>query len=108
MNAAALVRSFVAAAALTGAAAQAQPATTTAATTNVGPGRIVCKASGPCSLEIGSPVSLRYTIDVSALQAADKERLTQRCTAKATPCVATVTGTETKTDVKAISIRFYN
>lgn len=108
MTVSVLARGFaVVVALMLAAGAQAQQATAPAPT-NVGPGRIVCKATGPCSLEIGSPVSLRYKIDAAALPTADKERLTQRCTAKAAPCVVTVTGTETKTDVKAASIRFYN
>ena len=76
--------------------------------TDVGPGRVICKSAQSCDLEIGSPASLKYKIDPSALAAADKDRLTKQCTPKATPCVATVTGTETKTVVKAASIKFYN
>ena len=83
--------------------AQAQPAPT-----NVGPGRVICRSATACDLEIGTPASLRYKIDPAALAAADKDRLTKQCTPKATPCVATVTGTETKTVVKAASIKFYN
>ncbi len=83
--------------------AQAQPAPT-----SVGPGRITCRSAASCELDIGSPASLKYKIDPSALAAADKDRLTKQCTAKGTPCVATVTGTEDKTGVKAASIKFYN
>lgn len=83
--------------------AQAQPATT-----NVGPGRVTCRSATSCLLEIGSPVSLRYKIDPAALTAGDKDRLTKQCTAKAPPCIATVTGTEDKSGVKAASIKFYN
>lgn len=87
----------------TSAWAQAQPAAT-----NVGPGRIICRGATACELDIGTPASLKYRIDPSALAAADKERLIKQCTAKGTPCVATVTGMETKTGVKATSIKFYN
>lgn len=83
--------------------AQAQPATT-----NVGPGRIICRSATSCELDIGAPASLKYKIDPAALAAADKDRLTKQCTAKGTPCVATVTGTETPTGVKASSIKFHN
>jgi hypothetical protein len=83
--------------------AQTQPAAT-----SVGPGRITCHGATNCELGIGSPVSLRYKIDPSALAAADKDRLTKQCTAKAPPCVVTVTGTETPSVVKAASIKFYN
>ena len=96
---------IVAAAAAGGATAwaQAQPPTT-----NVGPGRVICRTPSSCQLEIGSPASLKYKIDPSALAAADKDRLTKQCTAKGTPCVATVTGTETTAGVKAASIKFHN
>jgi len=83
--------------------AQAQPAAT-----SVGPGRIICRSAKSCQLEIGAPASLKYKIDPSALAAADHDRLTKQCTAKATPCVATVTGVETKSGVKAASIKFHN
>jgi hypothetical protein len=52
--------------------------------------------------------TLKYKIDPSALPAADKDRLTKQCIAKGTPCVVTVTGSETKAGVKAASIKFYN
>ena len=84
-------------------AALAQPAQT-----SVGPGRITCHSATSCELTIGTPVSLRYKINLAALPAADKDRLTKQCTAKGTPCIATVTGTEDKTGVKAASIKFYN
>jgi hypothetical protein len=84
------------------------PAAGTPAPTSVGPGRIICHNATACDLGIGSPVSLKYKIDPSALPAADKDRLTKQCTAKGTPCVATVTGTEGKAGVKAASIKFYN
>ncbi len=83
--------------------AQAQPAST-----SVGPGRIICRGATACELDIGTPPSLRYKIDPSALAAADKDRLTKQCTARGTPCVATVTGSETASGVKAASIKFYN
>ena len=79
-----------------------------AAVASYGPGRIVCRSVTSCELGIGTPASLRYAIDASALPDADKSRLTKECTAKGAPCVATVTGTETKDLVKATSIKFYN
>jgi hypothetical protein len=78
------------------------------ATTSVGPGRVTCRSATSCELDIGTPPSLKYKIDPSALAAADKDRLTKQCTPKATACVATVTGTETKSGVQAASIKFYN
>jgi hypothetical protein len=83
--------------------AQGQPAAT-----SVGPGRIFCRSATACELDIGTPASLKYQIDPSALAGADKDRLTKQCTPKATACIATVTGAETKTGVKAASIKFYN
>jgi hypothetical protein len=80
----------------------------TPAATSYGPGRIICGSATSCELGIGSPASLKYRIDPSALPDADKNRLTKQCTAKAAPCVGTVTGSETKDVVKAASIKFYN
>jgi hypothetical protein len=87
--------------------AQTQPAASPAPT-NVGPGRIICHNASACELSIGAPATLKYKIDPSALPAADKDRLTKQCIAKGTPCVVTVTGSETKAGVKAASIKFYN
>ena len=87
--------------------AQSQPAATPAPT-SVGPGRIICHNASTCELGIGTPATLKYKIDPSALPAADKDRLTKQCIAKGTPCVVTVTGSETKAGVKAASIKFYN
>lgn len=83
--------------------AQAQPATT-----DVGPGRIFCRSATACELDIGTPASLKYKIDPSALGGADKDRLVKSCTVKAAPCVATVTGTDVKSTIKATKIKFYN
>ena len=84
--------------------AQTQPAQT-----SMGPGRITCHSNTSCMLDIGTPpTNLRYTVDVSALTGADKDRLTKQCTAKGTACIATVTGSETKGGVKAASVKFYN
>jgi hypothetical protein len=94
--------------ALTTLAATSVFAQTQTSPTSVGPGRIICRSATACELDIGAPPSLTYRIDPSALAAPDKNRLTKQCTAKATPCVATVTGVETKTGVKAASIKFYN
>ena len=87
----------------TAAWAQAQPATASA-----GPGRIICSAITRCDLGIGTPPSIRYRIDASALSDADKARLVKQCTAKGTPCVATITGSTTNSGIKAASIKFYN
>ncbi len=76
--------------------------------TSAGPGRIICKSATSCVLGVGTPPSISYHIDASALPDADKDRLVKQCTAKATPCVATVTGSDTKSGVKAASIKFYN
>jgi hypothetical protein len=83
--------------------AQVQPAPTTA-----GPGRIICRSATSCELGVGIPPSIRYHIDVAALPGADKDRLVKQCTAKAPPCVATVTGAETRAEIKAAGIKFYN
>ena len=76
--------------------------------TSAGPGRIICQSAAKCVLGIGTPPSISYKIDPSALPAADKDRLVKQCTAKAAPCVATVTGADSKTGVKAATIKFYN
>jgi hypothetical protein len=91
------------AAGATGAWAQAPTAAI-----SYGPGRIICRSVTSCELGIGTPASIRYRIDPSALPAADKDRLTKQCTAKKAPCVATVTGAETREVVKAAGIKFYN
>jgi hypothetical protein len=77
--------------------------------TSAGPGRITCQSITKCVLGVGTPPSISYKIDASALPDADKDRLVKQCTAKAAPCVATVTGTEsTGGGVKATTIKFYN
>ncbi|HEY2615781.1 MAG TPA: hypothetical protein VGI78_00435 [Acetobacteraceae bacterium] len=77
-------------------------------TTSVGPGRIICRSATSCELGIGTPASIKFKIDASALPTADKDHLTRQCTAKSTPCIVTLTGTETATGIKAASIKFYN
>jgi hypothetical protein len=89
-------------------AAPAWAQATPPASTNVGPGRVICRSATACELDIGTPPRLKYKIDPSALAAADKERLVKQCTTKGTPCIATVTGSETAAGVKAASIKFYN
>jgi hypothetical protein len=89
-------------AALSGPAAWAQPAQTSA-----GPGRIICSAITKCDLGIGTPPSISYKIDASVLPDADKARLA-KCTTKAPPCIATVDGADTKPAIKAAKIKFYN
>jgi hypothetical protein len=78
------------------------------APTSVGPGRIICVSITSCELGVGIPPSIRYDVDISAVSDADKDRLAKQCTANAAPCVATVTGVETETGVKAASVKFYN
>ena len=77
-------------------------------TTSVGPGRITCRSVTACELDIGTPPSLRYKVDPSALPASDKDRLVKSCTAKGAPCIATVNGTDSNTVIKAANIKFYN
>jgi len=86
------------------------PAWAQAATnSNEGPGRITCSAANKCALGIGTPPSLRFTIDVAALPDADKARLA-KCTAKAPACIATVTGVEAAKgmSMKASAIKWFN
>ena len=85
------------------AGAQAQPAAS-----SVGPGKVFCRSATACELDIGTPVSLKYKIDPAALPTEDKDRLTKQCKLTGTPCIATVTGTESAAGVKAASIKFYN
>ena len=94
---------LAAVAALSGNAAWAQ-----APQTSAGPGRITCTAITKCDLGVGTPPSIRYKVDASALPDADKARLTKQCTAKAPPCIATVDGTDNGTIVKAAKIKFFN
>jgi hypothetical protein len=89
-------------------AAGSLPAWAQPSATSVGPGRITCRGATACELDIGTPPSLKYKIDPSGLAAADKDRLARQCTAKGAPCIATVTGSETHSGVKAASIKFYN
>ena len=77
-------------------------------TTSVGPGRIICRSATSCELGIGTPASIKFKIDPSALAAADKDHLSKQCTAKGAPCIVTLTGSETATGIKAASIKFYN
>ena len=63
--------------------------------------------SGPDAM-IRMLASIRYDVDISAVPEADKDRLVKQCTANAAPCVATVTGVETETGVKAASVKFFN
>jgi hypothetical protein len=87
----------------TAAWAQGQPTQTSA-----GPGRIICPSITSCELGVGIPPSIRYDVDASGMPDADKDRLVKQCTADAAPCVATVTGAEIDTGIKAASIKFFN
>ena len=90
--------------------AAAAAAQATGPATSAGPGRITCGSATACELGVGVPAKMKYRIDTAALPAADKDRLTKQCTAKAPPCVATVQGTEMgdPMKLKAASIKFYN
>ena len=87
----------------------ALPAVAAPPPVNAGPGAIVCKDPAHCVLGIGSPPSIKYTVDATALSAEDKTRL-KTCVAGKPACIATVTGTENgdPLKVKAVSIKWYN
>jgi hypothetical protein len=78
--------------------------------TMAGPGRIICKSAAACVLGLGTPATMTYHIDASALPNGDKARLTQACTDKDQPCVVTIRGTEGEDplDVKAAAIIWHN
>jgi hypothetical protein len=79
--------------------------------TSAGPGRMTCKTAKMCELGIGNPVQLKFEVNVEALTAEDKDRLTKQCTpAGKTPCIVTVQGTEMgdAMKVKAATIKWYN
>jgi hypothetical protein len=79
--------------------------------TTAGPGRIICKSAASCVLGIGTPPSLKFQIDTSALPDADKDRLGKGCKASGkTPCVVSVMGNEMgdPMKVRAASIKWYN
>jgi hypothetical protein len=79
--------------------------------TSAGPGRITCKTAVLCELGIGTPVALKFQINVAAASAADKDRLSKQCTPNGkTPCIVTVQGTEMgdPMKVKAVKITWYN
>jgi hypothetical protein len=108
MNRAAAARLLAIAVALVAWGGAPETALAQSSQTSAGPGRIFCRSSTSCELDIGTPASLKYNIDPSALAAGDKDRLIKQCTPKAAPCVATVTGTDPGTIVKAATIKFYN
>jgi hypothetical protein len=79
--------------------------------TSAGPGRMICKGGKMCELGIGDPVSLKYQINVEALTADDKDRLSKQCKPNGkTPCVVTIDGTEMGDPIKlkAAKIKWYN
>jgi hypothetical protein len=79
--------------------------------TSAGPGRIVCKGGTMCELGIGTPATLKFQINVEALTAEDKDRLSKQCNPGGkTPCIVTVEGTEMSDPmkVKAAKIKWYN
>jgi hypothetical protein len=80
-------------------------------TTSAGPGRITCKAATTCEVGIGTPVKMKFQVNVEALPAADKDRLTKDCKRNGkTPCIVTVQGTEMgdPMKVKAAKITWFN
>jgi len=80
-------------------------------TATAGPGRITCKTAATCEVGIGTPVKMKFQVNVEALPAADKDRLSKDCKpgGKA-PCIATVQGAEMgdPMKVKAATIKWYN
>ena len=105
------MRVFMSALALVLTASMAQAAETPGPATSAGPGRVICKNATTCELGIGSPAKLKYRIDVTALPAEDKDRLTRQCGPEGEkPCIATFDGTEMGDPVKieAAKIKWYN
>jgi hypothetical protein len=87
--------------------AQTAPGTTVSA----GPGRITCKTATICEVGIGTPVSLKFQVNVQALPVEDKDRLSKQCKPGGkTPCIVTVVGAEMgdPMKVKAAKITWYN
>ena len=79
--------------------------------TSAGPGRITCTPTKTCTLGIGSPAKLFYTINVDALPGEDRERLAKGCGPKGTiPCIVTISGTEMGDPIKlkAGTIKWHN
>ena len=76
-----------------------------------GPGRITCKTATACEVGIGTPVKMKFQVNVEALPTADKDRLAKDCKPNGkTPCIVTVTGTEMgdPMKVKAAKISWFN
>ena len=87
----------------------ALPAVAAAPPVSAGPGTVTCKDPAHCVVGIGSPPSIKYTVDATALSAEDKTRL-KTCVAGKPACIATVAGTENgdPLKVKAASIKWQN
>ena len=87
------------------------PGTTIRAGYIRGPGRIICKSAPTCVVGIGTPATLKFLVNVEALPAEDKDRLTRQCkpTGKAM-CIVTVQGTEMgdPMKIKATKITWHN
>ena len=78
---------------------------------SAGPGRITCKTATMCEVGIGTPVKLKFQINVEALPAEDKDRLSKQCGSSGkTACIVTVQGTEMgdPMKIKAAKITWYN
>jgi hypothetical protein len=78
---------------------------------SAGPGRITCKTAILCEVGIGTPVSMKFQVNVADLPDADKDRLSKQCKPNGkTPCIVTVQGTEMgdPMKVKAAKITWYN
>jgi hypothetical protein len=90
---------------------QVQAQTTPGPATSAGAGRITCKTATLCEVGIGTPVSLKFQVNVEALPDADKDRLRKQCRPNGkTPCIVTVQGTEMgdPMKLKATKITWYN
>ena len=77
---------------------------------SAGPGRITCKTATMCEVGIGTPVKLKFQVNVEALSAEDKDRLSKQCKPSGkTPCIVTVQGTEMgdPMKIKAAKITWY-
>jgi hypothetical protein len=64
-----------------------------------------------CEVGIGTPVKLKFVVNVEALPAGDKDRLNKQCKPTGnTMCIVAVQGTEMSDPmkVKATKITFYN
>jgi hypothetical protein len=78
---------------------------------SAGPGRITCKTATMCEVGIGTPVKLKFQVNVEALSPEDKDRLDKQCKPSGkTACIVTVQGAEMgdPMKIKAAKITWYN